>query len=221
IVLYHAYLRDLLARDYTYLVGTPLHFVFRNLNAGVPCFFVLSGFVLFLPFARAAIAQRGAQPPGHFLRRRALRILPAYYLALGVVWAARYTGARDQWVDLLEHLTFTHVFDPRHLSTTIGPAWSLGVEAFYYLLLAAVGPLAYLLCGRLAVRARYAALVAIPSLLVLASAAFKWWAVYRAHVAADVRYFYYNLLPQADSFALGMLLAVAVAAGWPRLGDRG
>ena len=89
IVLYHAYLRDLLARDYTYLVGTPLHFVFRNLNAGVPCFFVLSGFVLFLPFARAAIAQRGAQPPGHFLRRRALRILPAYYLALGVVWAAR------------------------------------------------------------------------------------------------------------------------------------
>lgn len=58
---------------------------FKALGAGlfgVDAFFVLSGFVLFLPWGAARM--RGAPPPdrGRYYRRRARRIVPAYYFML-------------------------------------------------------------------------------------------------------------------------------------------
>jgi peptidoglycan/LPS O-acetylase OafA/YrhL len=58
---------------------------FKALGAGlfgVDAFFVLSGFVLFLPWGETRM--RGAPPPdrGRYYRRRARRIVPAYYFML-------------------------------------------------------------------------------------------------------------------------------------------
>src|SRR4051812_26100870 len=54
--------------------------VLARLDVGVAIFFVLSGFLLFRPFALARAT--GARRPGtgRYLWRRALRILPAYWL---------------------------------------------------------------------------------------------------------------------------------------------
>src|SRR5258705_9063723 len=56
----------------------------QRLEVGVAIFFVISGFLLYRPFAAARAA--GAAPPatGAYAWRRGLRIVPAYWLALTV-----------------------------------------------------------------------------------------------------------------------------------------
>jgi peptidoglycan/LPS O-acetylase OafA/YrhL len=53
-------------------------------TSGVNLFFILSGFLLFMPYARALLFQARWPSIRQFYLRRALRILPAYYLALAV-----------------------------------------------------------------------------------------------------------------------------------------
>ena len=52
------------------------------LGTGVELFFVLSGFLLFLPYARAAFLDRDVPSTRKFFQRRAFRILPAYWASL-------------------------------------------------------------------------------------------------------------------------------------------
>src|SRR5215469_6765094 len=51
---------------------------FYFLASGVHLFFVLSGFLLFLPYARAILHTKALPSAENFYKRRALRILPAY-----------------------------------------------------------------------------------------------------------------------------------------------
>src|SRR3954453_13942377 len=60
-----------------------------RLDVGVALFFVISGFLLYRPFVAARMGGRGGPRAGLYFRRRALRILPAYWLALtvlGLLW---------------------------------------------------------------------------------------------------------------------------------------
>jgi len=54
------------------------------LGSGVELFFVLSGFLLFLPYARAAFLDRDPPSVQKFFQRRAFRILPAYWASLAI-----------------------------------------------------------------------------------------------------------------------------------------
>ncbi|HEY8745397.1 MAG TPA: acyltransferase [Chloroflexota bacterium] len=224
VVVFHAYQYSKQALGlsrYAY-EGTPLHILFGNFDGAVACFFTLSGFLLFLPFARAALNGRSAPSARGFLVRRAIRILPTYYLAILVVWTWRYTGYPGQWADLAEHLTFTHIFDRAHTFWTIGPAWSLADEAIFYAALAALGPALCALCERLRTPfARVAVLASAPMSLALASGAYKWWAFVMAHVPLDDSPIYFGPLAKLDTFAIGMLLAVAATAARGRVPLRG
>ena len=66
-----------------------------RLDVGVTIFFLLSGFLLYRPFvsARAGGARRPRIPD--YARRRLLRILPAYWLALTVL--AIWPGLPQMW----------------------------------------------------------------------------------------------------------------------------
>src|SRR5207248_7970993 len=66
---------------------------FNQLDVGVDVFFVLSGFLLYRPFARAHL--RGEEIPAtrRYLVRRFLRILPAYWLVLTVLVYAFHQAA--------------------------------------------------------------------------------------------------------------------------------
>lgn len=215
IVVFHAYqyAREALKLHTYPYEGTPLHLLLHSLDASVSWFFVLSGFLVFLPFARSALTQRSQQSPRGFLIRRAIRIMPTYYLAILVIWALRFTGGADQWRDLAEHLTFTQIFDQKLFFWTIGPAWTLAIEVWFYLLLALLGPLLHRLCGCFATpRARAIVLGGIAGLLALASLAYKYWAWYIAGIPRDTWPVYFGLLAQFDGLAFGMLLAVLVGA---------
>ena len=220
IVVFHAYQysREATGRaEYVY-AGTPWHSLFSNLEATVAWFFVLSGFLVFLPIARGAIERGRGHAARGFLIRRAIRIVPPYYLAIALVWAWRFTGGREQWVDLAEHLTFTQIFDPVHIFWTIGPAWSLSVEVLFYVFLAGVGVFAGTICRRIEGETRRAGLLAGASAMLIAgSVAYKWWAAEVAHIPEANFPIWFGPVAKLDLFAIGMLLAVIVVVARGRV----
>lgn len=128
-VVYYAYKETRDAAGQMLCAGSWPHPLLSGLEGAVGWFFVLSGFVIFLPFARAAVAGQEPIDGRRFLVRRAWRILPAYYVAVLVVWTLRFANLPEQSLDLAEHLTFTQILDPRHMFWTIGPAAKLDAFA--------------------------------------------------------------------------------------------
>lgn len=117
-----------------------LDFLLRSGYLWVDGLLLLSGFLLYLPYA-----QRGSRPlpaPGQFYRRRFFRIVPTYLLNLLVVFlVVALPGRRfdTPWAasrDILAHATFTHnLFPFSYLHTPLnGALWTLAVEVQFYLL---------------------------------------------------------------------------------------
>lgn len=134
IVLFHALHQ---AKFQSAPVGHILGNIFWYLPTGVHLFFVLSGFLLFLPFARAMLLGRPLPGTVQFYQRRALRILPAYLVALSVlVWlsAADHAIPLAGWA-VLTHLLMIHDMFPAFNREFGGPFWTLAVEVQFYLLL--------------------------------------------------------------------------------------
>jgi len=183
----------------------------------IDLFFVLSAYLLTLSYARAALDGGSTRPARLFLFRRAIRILPLYFLAVLVVWATRNPTLPGNWRDLVEHLTFTHVFDQQRIFYTLGPTWSLSLEVLFYLVLVALGPLAVRACRPLR-RRRTRVAVCAAGCLFLYAVPLVWIAVahYRFGVPHTDWVVYFGPQARFGGFAAGMGLAVLTAA----LGDR-
>ena len=104
---------------------------------------LLSGFCLFLPYARQMADPLAREPdaPGLFFQKRAARILPSYYFCLLVsllflVRPAQYARFGDYLLDLFAHLTCTHTLWPQSYIGTKFPGvlWTLSVEVQFYLI---------------------------------------------------------------------------------------
>lgn len=126
------------------LVGAVLHFPFAFGFAGVDIFFVLSGFLLTLPFARTALGNGPAPDLPRYFRRRLLRVFPAYYaqlliLALAGSWFVSWKPltAPESVAHLL--MFFNIGWDP--VRPMVGVWWTLPVELGFYLLLPLLAPL--------------------------------------------------------------------------------
>ena len=107
----------------------------------VDMFFVLSGLVLWLPVARACADGARGRSGRVLLLRRMARLLPLYYAIVLVVWATTNPSLPGHWQDLLMHLTFTQIYSDQYIFWTDGPAWSLAVEFHFYVLMALALPL--------------------------------------------------------------------------------
>ncbi len=104
---------------------------------GVPVFFVLSGFLLTLPFWKAFVERRELPDLRTYAVRRLARIVPAYYACLLVMFVAFPRFTSFDFLRLGTGLTFTNSF---HWKTFFparvnGPCWSIGIEMWFYLLL--------------------------------------------------------------------------------------
>ncbi len=125
--------------------------VCARLEIGVPIFFVLSGFLLFGPWVKAAAT--GSEPPmlDRYAWHRIRRIMPAYVVTVlltFVVYQFFTPGPNpgQSWLGLFRYLTLTQIYTDNYLSTLahqgLSQMWSLAVEAAFY---AALPLLAYLL----------------------------------------------------------------------------
>jgi acetyltransferase len=115
-------------------------------NLGLICFFVLSGFLLHRPFARAAVTASERVSVRSYATRRVARIVPAYYACLlGCIALYGVTGHRDLVPpagDLPLFLAFAQNYSRTTLMQIDPVMWTLGIEAAFYALLPLLGLLA-------------------------------------------------------------------------------
>ena len=184
-------------------------------------FFVLSGYLLYRPFARAALGRSAPVSIRAYLVRRAARILPAYYLALAgalalIAAAGDVSGRRTvEAAQFPLFLVFGQNYSPDTLLRLNAATWTLAVEVAFYLMLPVLGLLALRRCYR-SLRAQ----IVLLSSLVLVGIAWNagdylgGWGAVAAHSPP-------SFLPY---FACGMLVALAVewqrATAIPGLGKR-
>lgn len=193
--------------------GTPVHTVLASLDAAVPFFFVLIGFRAFRPMVVAYLDQARIITPRRFPARQAVAIVPAYYAVITVAWFCRQQSLPGDWRDLLEHLTFTQVFDSKRIFYTDGPAWAVSVTVVFLVLITMVDvgltrfPLPSTRTRRLIV------LAAPTAALTAMSVAWKAWSLAGAHrPTAGSSTTWYGPLANLDNFALGMAAALILAA---------
>lgn len=103
---------------------------------------LLSGFLLFLPYARSLLMGEPMPDRRSFYRKRVIRIVPSFYfltlfmlLAVALPWGLFYS-AQSMVKDVFLHATFTFTFDAAtYISTPLGVAsWTLAIEVQAYLL---------------------------------------------------------------------------------------
>jgi peptidoglycan/LPS O-acetylase OafA/YrhL len=103
-------------------------------KTGVNLFFVLSGFLLFLPYAEWIYGRRRRPSALAFYKRRILRVGPAYWVSLCLlVWLAPLTLATLG--DFLLHVFFLLNVSWASTYTFNGVFWTMAVEVQFYALL--------------------------------------------------------------------------------------
>jgi len=154
ILVYHVWLYSSPGRQLADF-GPLSRYAFRHLPLGVTLFFTLSAFLLYRPIV-AAIVDGAPQPRvAPYLLNRGLRILPAYWVVLAataVVLPASMLRTGPSTVELgrlapdpellFRNAALVQNYSPESLLTGITPAWSLAVEAVFYLALPLLGLLA-------------------------------------------------------------------------------
>ncbi len=203
VVAFHAY-KDLAGRPGW---DSPLGTFAYSLQWAVPVFFVLSGFLLYRPFA-LAIARRAALPDARrFLLRRAVRILPAYWLALVVFGTIARPNELWSPDGLVRYGLLLQVFDADTVYHVLGTAWSLSIEVAFYVALPFLAFVAARLLGR---RPRLLPHVAVVVAMALLAEAARRFVVspLEASAGEDPTLAGFTLVGSFAPFAAGMVLAV-------------
>jgi peptidoglycan/LPS O-acetylase OafA/YrhL len=189
--------------------GSSLTPYLARLDVGVRIFFLISAFLLYRPFVTARLRDEPGPLPRAYAWRRFLRLAPPYWLALCVIGI---------WIGLpgvftVEHAPlyfgFAHVYTIDTLNVTVMPqAWSLCVEAAFYIFLPLYAALLRRVHGGLRTE------------LIAAAGLFSVGLAYKLILLAagslnDVSMLPWHLaLPEyIDYFAIGMALAAVSAAG--------
>jgi peptidoglycan/LPS O-acetylase OafA/YrhL len=206
--------------------------IVRNGMLGVDLFFLITGFLLVLPWLRRADEGGAAPSVRDFWRRRVERILPAYYVQLLVLFLVfvpllrglefwRYNPTY-MFENLSAHIFLVHYFSPATSASVSvnGSLWSLALEAQFYLLLPLLAPVfaraplrtaaAMLAC---AIAWRWAALAHMDGWVAAIRGVEPRWNISEA----TARHLLYTQLPgYLGHFAVGML----AARGWLKGHDR-
>ncbi len=182
---------------------------------GVCLFFVLSGYLLYRPFAAAHIDGKPQPNTWVYLLRRALRILPAYWVAL-TIWLVFYRQPEiDTIGEYVRLYTLTQIYQKGLGLKGLYVAWTLAIEVGFYLLLPLMARVARLLVGRRSsARQRFTAEVAVACLWIFVGVQYRILLVNRlSPIDAD----FYSGWPMGafDRFGAGMLIAVLVT-WWER-----
>ncbi len=156
--------------------------VYSRMEIGVPIFFVLSGFLLFSPWVKAAFAGSPAPSVRRYAWHRVRRIMPAYVVtvvAAYLVYHFRTAGPNPghTWEGLFRNLTLTQIYTDDYLYSFLHQGltqmWSLAVEVAFYVVLPL---LAYLLLVVLC-RRRWRPRLLLSGLMVLALVSPAWLAL--------------------------------------------
>lgn len=108
---------------------------FINLTlAGIPLFFIISAFTLYLSMDNKAGEKRKFLK---FYLRRFFRIAPLFYLLLILVVLEDVIIQKrpPSWLEVLSNFTFTFNLVPQYSRSLFSDGWTVGVEMLFYLVL--------------------------------------------------------------------------------------
>ena len=107
-----------------------------RLEIGVSVFFLISGFLLYRPYAASHLSGRTSPNTRKFWERRLLRIVPAYWLALTVLaYVLHAVTLGPGWQGVVVPYLFLQIYVPTQVFYGITQAWSLCTEMSFYLFL--------------------------------------------------------------------------------------
>ena len=113
----------------------PFKGLLSRLDAGVAVFFVISGFLLYRPHLVAMLESRSRPATRDYLWHRALRILPALWIATAMAALLLPHSRRvDLWL-YLRHAALIHIYFEDHQLLGLTQMWSLATEGAFYVLL--------------------------------------------------------------------------------------
>ncbi len=145
VILFHAhiyYFQDGLISDFTEVsIGRWLEYAIGMGWYGVQLFFIISGFIICLPFALHQLRDGRPISLTRFFIRRFKRIEIPYFIALTISLALLLFVHGRSFSELLPHylagLTYTHnifYYPDGGLNPLLPPAWTLELEIQFYLL---------------------------------------------------------------------------------------
>ena len=106
-----------------------------RMDFGVTLFFLLSGFLLYRPWARAAMTATSGPAVGGYALRRAARILPAYWAMVIFTLLLLPEIQPVRWQAWPVHLGLLHIYVPGFTLEGLTQTWSLATELAFYILL--------------------------------------------------------------------------------------
>jgi peptidoglycan/LPS O-acetylase OafA/YrhL len=196
-----------------------------RLEIGVSVFFLISGFLLYRPFAASHLSGRPSPNTRKFWVRRLLRIVPAYWLALTVLtYVFHATTMGPGWQGVVTHYFFLQIYSSTQIFYGITQAWSLCTEMTFYLFLPLYA--AAVVFRRRSQRNQLFRELAGLVVLTLISFGFRYWCLNLPLITYKNGHFVSLCAPHClsratyatllvdwlpaylDLFALGMLLAV-------------
>lgn len=181
---------------------------------GVDLFFVLSGFLLTLPYIKAGIEHRTLPKTWQFYKNRILRICPLYYFSLVVFVVSAYwfdsAAIKPSINDILVHSLFLHNYPIK--TVNISPVyWSLAVEFQFYLLCPLLG---FCLYYFLSLRQYKRLSLFLISLLII-PISYRFYAATYLNIDASAQnyanFIYVSTWSNFDAFVFGILGAIAYA----------
>ncbi|TDO50069.1 peptidoglycan/LPS O-acetylase OafA/YrhL [Kribbella sp. VKM Ac-2527] len=113
----------------------PFAGVLSRLDVGVAIFFAISGFLLYRPYAVAWFEHTDPPLTLPYLRNRALRILPALWVAVLLAVLLVPHGDAVTWASYLRQATLTQIYVDSPAADGLTQLWSLATEVAFYLLL--------------------------------------------------------------------------------------
>lgn len=123
------------------VVSSRWGYVLQRFDFGVTLFFLLSGFLLYRPWVKAALL--GAPRPNlrRYSLRRAARVLPAYWVVvIATLLLVPQTLVLDGWT-WVSYLLTGQVYSDGRIADGLYHTWSLCTEIAFYVLLPVLGHL--------------------------------------------------------------------------------
>jgi len=174
---------------------------------GVYIFFVISGFILALPFAAYRFAGGRQVSIGQYFWRRVTRLEPTYMLWITIFFVVFVVHGHQSFAEYLPHylanITYTHALFFNGSSPINPPTWTLEIEIQFYILAPLLAWLFFIINNK--VKRRLVNIAAIVIMMLV------------QQYAGFTKTQYFNILAHLHYFLVGFMLADVYLNDWKNI----
>jgi len=177
-------------------------YLFNAGGLGVDIFFVISGFLLSLPWLRVRPAGETLNQIPKFYSRRLLRIIPAYYAVIFFLLYAFLFGLASYpstWHVFVQVFMLNGLLDVLNIDSYLMHMvfWTLHAEIAFYIVLPFIAMIAHKIGWKMVIIA-----------MIVFSVVFRWWLFHQFHATDPFKmHFLFSMPGCLGQFAIGIACA--------------